>query len=239
MTDILDPDEDAPVPPYGLGAFPSTPDARDWQLELDAALALPVRYVANGMGPVLNQGTSPMCVAYAHVGLKQWEEKRDRHGVVSFDPVWLYDHCKTLDGNDVPGTTGRQALRLLKGTGLAVVGGKTPSASWKIAGYWAVPVTVDALKRAIYQYGPLTVGGDWHWSWFRPLVGILPEPAGGIAGGHEVLLFGWDENIAGGSFVLRNSWGSKWGHSGNAWAPYQSYVPSLWEAWKAMDVKAA
>jgi C1A family cysteine protease len=52
-----------------------------------------------------------------------------------------------------------------------------------------------------------------------------------------VLIFGWDDDVAAGSLLVRNSWGDYLGSTnGNFYAPYARYLPSLWECWKACDV---
>ena len=43
--------------------------------------------------------------------------------------------------------------------------------------------------------------------------------------------------MAGGSLLVRNSWGLYLGSvNGNFYAPYARYLPALGEAWKAVDV---
>jgi hypothetical protein len=70
---------------YGLGALPDAPDERDYPLSslyasegLTASVVLPATYVAPGMPPILNQGSSPMCVAYSSSAMKAWQDRRDR-----------------------------------------------------------------------------------------------------------------------------------------------------------------
>ena len=101
-----------------------------------------------------------------------------------------------------------------------------------------MPVTVAAIKNAIASTGPVLIGGEWYSSWFHPVRGVLPPAAGGVAGGHATLVFGWDDDVAGGSLLVRNSWGADWPGSmnGNVYAPYARFVPVLWEAWVATDV---
>lgn len=222
---------------YGLGAHPSPPDPRDWPLALaPLAAPLPSRFVSTGMGPVLDQGSTPMCVAYAHSGLKTWQEKREGRGVIDFDERWLYARCKERDGIAGDGTDGRTAMKVLRTLGAAPVGQPAKAPLYRIAAYYAVPLDLASLKTALVQFGPLTLGGAWYESWFRPVNGILPRPSGGIVGGHEVLLFGWDDAVGGGSLLFRNSWNRRWGVNGNAYAPVRHYLPALWEGWKAVDM---
>jgi C1A family cysteine protease len=224
--------------PFGLGAIPSPPDARDYQLELDTAAALPSRFVSASMPPVANQGNTGRCVAFSSRGLKQWEEFRDGHGVLDLDAQWLYDRAQAVDGIPLPheGTTCRAALSVLLKQGIPQTG-KPATGQNRIAAYYAVPITVDALKRALVQSGPVLIASTWFNSWFRPVGGVLPAPSGGVAGGHARLLFGWDDSVAGGSWLVRNSWGKAWGVNGNSYDPYRYLLPAMHDAWRAVDVK--
>lgn len=220
--------------PFGTGALEPTPDARDFVLELPTAPKLPSRYVCTLMPPVLNQGSTPTCVAHAATGMKQWQERRDGHGFLPFDPMWLYRQCKALDGNSIDGTTGRQAMRVLKAKGEVLKGTTTPVEP--IAAYYAVPLTLAALKAAVFTYGPVSIGGPWPESWFYPVKGIMPAPSSALAGGHERLLIGWDDSVNGGSVLERNSWGRfKGSVNGNEYVAYRWLLPRLWEAWKSVD----
>jgi hypothetical protein len=225
------------MPMLGLGAIPSPPDARDFALPLDLAAPLPARHVATLMPPVGNQGNTGRCVAFACTGLKQWEERRDGHGFLRLDPQWLYERAQAVDGIPLPheGTTCRAALSVLLKQGQPVVG-QPATGQNRIAAYYAVPMTVDGIKRALAQWGPVLIASTWFNSWFRPVNGALPAPSGGVAGGHARLLFGWDDAAGGGSFLARNSWGRSWGVNGNSYDAYRYLMPALHDAWRAVDV---
>ena len=224
--------------PFGLGAVPSPTDDRDYQLPLDTAAPLPSRFVSTLMPPVANQGSTGRCVAFSSRGVKQWEERRDGHGFLNLDAQWLYERAQAVDGIPLPheGTTCRAALSVLLKQGMPVVG-QPATGQNRIAAYWAVPLTVDAIKRAVLQQGPVLIASTWFNSWFRPVKGVLPAPSGGVAGGHARIAFGWDDGVNGGSLLVRNSWGKSWGVNGNSYDAYRYLLPAMHDAWRADDVK--
>lgn len=52
--------------------------------------------------------------------------------------------------------------------------------------------------------------------------GEIPVPVEGdrLRGGHAVVMCGYDDAKNGGSFLIRNSWGTDWGEDGYGWLPY-------------------
>jgi C1A family cysteine protease len=46
----------------------------------------------------------------------------------------------------------------------------------------------------------------------------MPKPGEEVVGGHCVLAVGYDDDA--GAFIVRNSWGSKWGKDGYFTMPY-------------------
>jgi len=61
--------------------------------------------------------------------------------------------------------------------------------------------------------------------------GNMPEPSGGVAGGHANVFIGYDDNHTGnwdgsvGAFYSKNSWGASFGAGGFWWCPYSNFVP--------------
>jgi hypothetical protein len=227
-----------------LGAVPSPADPRDHQLAVDLAAPLPSVYRAPLLAPPLNQTRPPKgeplgtCVAHAATGMRQQEERTSGdwpNGWPPFDPFRLYHQAQAVDGIAGPheGTTCRAALSVLLHHG-AELDGK-PAKGYPVASYAAVPMTPDALKRAVFEHGPLLIASAWYRSWFRPVAGVLPAPSGGIVGGHATLLFGWDD-IAG-HLLIRNSWGAGWGSNGNFRAPISTFIPAMHDAWRSLDRK--
>jgi C1A family cysteine protease len=69
-------------------------------------------------------------------------------------------------------------------------------------------------------------GMNWYNSFFSPDgSGNLPAPSGGVAGGHALALFAFDDNHTNpsgttGAFRGRNSWAASWGLGGDFYIGY-------------------
>ena len=221
---------DEPLP-YGLGAIPDEPDPRDYPLDALYAAedieptepdALPATYAVPGMPVVLDQGSSPMCVAYSSSTLKSWQDRRDQERWFNFDePAFFKQIGGTSDGARV-----RDAMDSMLAKGYP-----PDPARHKIAAYYTVPVTSSAsIKAAIHDLGPVIISTPWYRSWFHPTrEGILPTPDVKV-GGHAIVAYGWDAR----GLRLRNSWGVDWGINGDCWMPDVDLARVV-GAWKAVD----
>lgn len=219
-----------PILEHGLGGKPSPVDERDWPIDALYALTgkdavvLPASWIIPPpYPPPVDQGTSPMCVAYSAAGEQGYFDLRDQ-GTFNYDePRFFYDI-----GGDANGAVIRDAFayRLASGYPIHTSG---QASLHRIAAYYAVPVTRADLCQAILAFGPLILGTPWYWSWFHPIGGVLPAPTT-VAGGHAIEAVGWDAR----GLRLRNSWGTGWGIGGDAFLPW-AYLSRVREAWKALD----
>ena len=81
--------------------------------------------------------------------------------------------------------------------------------------------TINNTKAAIASDYPAMFGMNWYNSFFSPDgSGNLPQPGGGVAGGHALSLFAFDDNHPNpsgttGAFRGRNSWNASWGLGGD------------------------
>jgi len=94
-----------------------------------------------------------------------------------------------------------------------VAAGKAGKQLGLLSGYTHA-FSLAALKTAL-QTGPAMVGIIWLNSMFDPQSdGLLTvDHASGVAGGHELVVSGWD----GSQFRLDNSWDTSWGDGGSCW----------------------
>lgn len=224
MTDELHP---------GLGWIESPPDERDWPINalyaatgIETPAVLPAAYhVPAPLYPVVDQGSSPMCVAYSAAGEQGWYDLRDT-GLSLFDEGLFFSQI----GGSSNGAVIRDALDARLSKGYPVAGHPELAGQHRIAAYYSVPVTQADLCGAIASFGPLVIGTPWASSWFHPVDGVLP-PFDRAVGGHAILAVGWDAT----GLRLRNSWGADWGDQGEAMLPWGE-LGRVREAWKAVDV---
>jgi hypothetical protein len=217
---------------YGLGWLESPEDPRDWGVDaLYAATGteppaeLPAAYhVPAPLYPVVDQGSSPMCVAYSAAGEQGWYDLRDT-GLALFDEALFFRQI----GGDSSGAVIRDALNARLAAGYPVAGHPELAGEHRIAAYYSVPVTQADLYGAIASFGPLVIGMPWARSWFHPVNGVLPAFDTAV-GGHAILAVGWDAT----GLRLRNSWGADWGEAGEATLPWGE-LGRVREAWKAVD----
>jgi hypothetical protein len=237
-----------------LGRIPSPDDPRDHPLSLHVPrLAAIVRSLPPRVDPVrrygvLDQGSTPQCVAYSGVLSRTIGEWSDVKRTINFDAPQLYARCKALDGiPNEDGTYLRTACGVLLHEGANVI--KAPrgyteliGTTMKIAAY-ARLTSLNEVKAAIQEFGSAWLGSTWYASWFSPTArGFLPEPDFAV-GGHAYLAIGYNDlritPWGTGAFLIQNSWGREWGLTGKAWLPYAFVDLSNdwdWEAWRTIDL---
>ena len=131
---------------HGLGAIPDDPDERDFPIDaLYAARdivptpldALPASYACPGMPPVLDQGTSPMCVAYSSSAVKARQDGQDQLRFFDFDEPRFFAE---IGGTDA-GAQARWAMERMR-TRSTRRGSSARSASSR----WSMPLAVSRTR---------------------------------------------------------------------------------------------
>lgn len=77
--------------------------------------------------------------------------------------------------------------------------------------------SVDVIKEALYNYGPLVTTLEVYNDFYSYKNGVYEYTTGSRLGGHAVLLVGYtdDPSVSGGGyFIVKNSWGTGWGEGG-------------------------
>jgi hypothetical protein len=223
------------VPDFGLGAIQSPPDDRDFSIDLLYAsagetvpVAFPASYLVPGaIPPVLNQGSTPRCVAYSAEFVKAYQDRIDQGKFFPFDEAKFFVRIGGTSAGAIPRNAFAEMLHA--GYPLDVV---DQAGQHRISAYYAVPIYQLSIQAAIMTFGPIVISLPWFNSDFDPTVtGILRQPYGGLAGGHAIAAIGWDYR----GLRLRNSWGANWGVNGDCWLPWPQ-LSRVWDGWKAVDV---
>ncbi|MGA2193073.1 MAG: C1 family peptidase, partial [Nitrospirota bacterium] len=102
----------------------------------------------------------------------------------------------------------------------------SPAYTW-IANFWGpdgfnlpeTAPTVNGLRNALYNYGPVVVSMEVFSDFYSYTSGIYERTPGSTdQGGHVVLLVGYDDtgnaSTGGGYFIVKNSWSTSWGENG-------------------------
>lgn len=209
-------------------------------------VSVPKSFKLGSLGPVLDQGQEPMCVAFSSATLKMHQEFKEHKKYYSFDPVWLYSECKKIDGiPHIDGTYLRTALKIINERGYLARAERyklKKDASFKIERYVRL-TSLQQIKEALYHVGPVLFGIMVDESIYKPnRLGVIPEPGGATFGGHAMCIVGYDDNKkcekSRGAFYVKNSWGPKYGAKGYIWIPYSHFTYYAdWDAWRAVDAK--
>jgi hypothetical protein len=194
------------------------------------------------------------CVGQSSRAIKAIQEG---HGL-DFAPDFVYAQCKKLDGKpNEEGTQPRIAMQVLKNTGAArkgLYGNLTannprpePSAEALadakqfVTSAYARIQTVDEIKHALVNQGPVMGAVIVTDSFVKAPGGVIPNPQGNILGGHAICIDGYDDNKQ--QFRFINSWGEEWGDKGYGWLPYSflTYTTDIgmrffMEAWSSVDI---
>ena len=237
----------------GFGRIPDPPDPRDHlyrQMVQPTAIPRPATRRASYLGPILDQGPTPHCVAYAATGARNRHERIEQGSFVfgshagSYQPganpsaEWLYAECKKIDGYPGDGTNARAALTVMAGKGLRGPG--TTSNQYYKIGQYARLQTIDEILEAIYLHGPVLLGMDVDSNWRQPTGGRIGQPNNMIIGGHEIEAVGYRDQTTlperDRGLWIKNSWGASWGASGYARLPF-THLDAYpgWDAWWVED----
>jgi len=203
----------------GLGCLPGKFDIRDYKIKKDVAMAMqyPESYEAK-RGPYLkSQGSVGSCVAHATSEILE----SHRTDGVKLSTNFIYGIHKKLYGTVGPGMYLRDACNIalhygdpayelcpgnvevnrvyeLAEEAFAKEDVLKSAASNTIESY-AKLKTIDDIKFAIMNYGPVLAAVEWY-SGNKVKEGKLIQD-GNKSGGHAIMLYGWNKD----GFLMQNS----------------------------------
>jgi len=193
-----------------IGLVESPVDWRDYLYEIifKKDNPTPEEYEIPYILPINNQGNSPQCVGESCRVIKVEKERREGNNV-DFDPLWIYNKAKEIDGiPKVNGTYFRIGLKVLKNTGAKALN-ESDYNKYRISAYTKVNPNFDDIKRAIYENGVVLAG--FHLSnagWSK--ANIRKPYANETIFGHAVPCVGFTKD----KIKFQNSWGDNWGDKG-------------------------
>lgn len=228
-----------------FGWKPDVPDHRDLILSVPRPRALASKVdLRPGCPPVYDQGSLGSCTANAVGGALQFTEKEQHGGAQRPVPsrLFIYYNTRVIErtvGED-SGATLRDTMKSINRNGYCreatwpykidqfkkkpARAAYTEADKHKLATiqYARVAQTADALRTVLAGSDPIVFGFAVYESFDKAAkTGVCPMPSKNedMVGGHAVLLVGYDHEKR--QFLVRNSWGAKWGQSGYFWMPYE------------------
>jgi C1A family cysteine protease len=247
-------------PKYGW--IPDLPDQRDFSYTLYSGAVPTLRGAVDlraNCTPVENQGQLGSCTACALVGSLEFVKLHSIKRIVNFSKLFLYYNERAITHSQASdsGASLRDGIKTLKKQG------DCKEALWPyvLSKFRLKPTQVcytDGLKYQIKSYyrlhdlnemkhtlasGYPFVFGFAVYESFESVktttTGIvsIPGPDERVVGGHAVCAVGYDDKKK--WFVVRNSWGSRWGDHGYFYMPYTYLTnPSLaTDFWTIRDME--
>ena len=223
-----------------------TPDPPDWRDYKYSAIAPviptlpPAIDLRNLCSAVEDQGNLGSCTANAIVGAMELLEIRDKKQFTDFSRLFLYYNERAIEG-----TTAEDSGAFIRdGIKTLVVQGVCHEPTWpyniakfakkpsktayqqglahQIKAYRSIR-SLTEMKTCLATQVPFVFGFSVYESFESAEVaksGIVPMPAPSekLLGGHAVLAVGYDDAVQ--RFIVRNSWGPRWGVKGYFTIPY-------------------
>jgi C1A family cysteine protease len=227
------------------GWIPDIPDQRDYMYAAPVSVlrALPAKADLRGRcPPVYDQGELGSCTANAIGGAHQFEQmRRNRRKAFVPSRLFIYYNERVVINtvNEDSGAMLRDGMKSVAKEGvcpepqwpylIARFTRKPPRQCYvaalnhQVLSYRRLAQTLAQMKGCLASGYPFVFGFAVYDSLERPAVartGIVPMPGRGesMLGGHAVMAVGYDDAVQ--RFIVRNSWGSRWGKDGYCFMPY-------------------
>lgn len=204
---------------------------------------------------VENQDTLGSCSAQSMTTFMEFmDEHIYNRKLVQLSPLYLYYKEREMEGtiNIDSGACLRDGMKVLNQFGVCSEKlhpykiddfRKKPSLkadedakNHMLDGYQRL-LTIEQIKSCLYQGFPVVFGMILYQSFeskYAQITGIIRTPIREKEqnlGGHAMLICGYDDTKNGGSFIVRNSWGSEWGDNGNCYIRYEQVMTDGLDFW--------
>jgi C1A family cysteine protease len=247
-------------PKYGW--IPDLPDQRDFPyIRLAVSIPqLPSKFdLRINCTPIEDQGELGSCTACALVGNLEYIKKEKAKKIFNFSKLFLYYNERAIRHTvkEDSGASIRDGIKSLvkygdcleaiwpyqinKFTIKPLKAAYVNAKEYQIVSYYRIH-TMDEMKHTISKGYPFVFGFAVYESFEEDIVaetGIMPMPEmeERMIGGHAVMGVGYDDKKK--TFMVRNSWGRKWGDKGYFYMPYK-YISNKYLAsdfWTIRDME--
>jgi len=229
----------------GLGWVPDLPDQRDYYLSLAPIPNLPAKADLREEDPaIFDQGRLGSCTAQAIGAAYMHNLKKQNKELFIPSRLFIYYNERRMINtvNKDSGAMIRDGIKSINKEGvckedcwpydITVFTKKPPRACYRQAkdyqtvSYSRVNRNLDDMKNCLASGLPFVFGFTVYESFYSrdtAVGGMMkwPEKTERSLGGHAVMAVGYDDNLAGGRFIVRNSWSDKWGDKGYFYMPYE------------------
>lgn len=242
---------------------PDLPDKRDFKFVPMAKKFPQIVNLRAYCTQVEDQGSLGSCTANAIVGALEYLDNRNDRKFVNLSRLFVYYNERALMGtvNEDSGAYIRDGIKTLAKQGVCLettwpyvtaAYRKKPTtkayneaASRKAVAYYRVEQQENLLLGALADGYPIVFGFTVYENFDSPTVArtgklTMPKPGMAMLGGHAVLAVGY--NLKNRTFIVRNSWGPKWGTQGYFTMPFEYLLDSdlsedFWVVQKVTNVK--
>jgi C1A family cysteine protease len=225
------------------GWVPDRPDHRDFSY---AAIARPPKKLPPEVdlrrrcSPVEDQGNLGSCTANALVGNLEFLEVKAGRPPTDLSRLFIYYNERALEGTiqEDSGAALRDGIKTLVKQGVCAeptwpyqIGKfavKPPAACYRealdhqVVSYHRI-LTLTEMRQCLAEGYPFVFGFTVYEAFESEAMaktGLLemPQPDEAVLGGHAVVAVGYRDTVE--RFIVRNSWGRKWGQAGYFTMPY-------------------
>lgn len=215
------------------------------------ATAYDLRYLA---GPILDQGQIGACMPFSITSQLDMVMRLVGHEIMPLSPMYNYATTRTAQGtfSTDSGSNPEVALGQVVSKGIAFESSwaygpanlyaqptaevHAEAAQHKASGftevypYQAYSGFADSVRTLLSEGKPVILGFRLR-EWFTAKDGALADQVnygktGAFIGGHAVVIVGMDDALNGGSYIVKNSWGTAWGDNGYGTIRYSQFAPN-------------